>query len=88
MGSRDACWLSCIRMNQELGVGLPGDEGDSFFVRRFETLVRCIETWRRGRDLNSRMSYPISGFQDQPEPFSLDLTSSQKDEETRSRGES
>ena len=23
-----------------------------------------IEIWRRGRDLNSRMSYPISGFQD------------------------
>jgi len=23
-----------------------------------------IELWRRGRDLNSRMSYPISGFQD------------------------
>lgn len=23
-----------------------------------------IEIWRRGRDLNSRMGYPISGFQD------------------------
>ena len=23
-----------------------------------------VEIWRRGRDLNSRMGYPISGFQD------------------------
>ena len=29
-----------------------------------ETDVQPIDSWRRGRDLNSRMGYPISGFQD------------------------
>ena len=29
-----------------------------------DTRSQPIEKWRRGRDLNSRMSYPISGFQD------------------------
>ena len=43
--------------------------------------------WRRGRDLNSRMSYPISGFQDQLEPSSSNLSSLQKDEEARNRSE-
>src|SRR5690242_18561833 len=43
--------------------------------------------WRRGRDLNSRMSYPISGFQDQTEPSAPDSSNIQKDVETRNRSD-
>ncbi len=48
--------------------------------------TKVEEIWRRGRDLNSRMSYPISGFQDQLEPISPDCSKAEKDEETRDRG--
>jgi hypothetical protein len=41
--------------------------------------LQPIELWRMGRDLNSRTGYPLSGFQDQPDPFSSDLSSAQND---------
>jgi len=45
-----------------------------------------IERWRRGRDLNSRMGYPISGFQGQTETKSEDHAN--PCQETESREES
>jgi hypothetical protein len=41
---------------------LGGTSRQSPTTREFVSRVQTV--WRRGRDLNSRMGYPISGFQD------------------------
>ncbi len=47
---------------------VPHGKISSMILFSFSELANChhnvLSIWRRGRDLNSRMGYPISGFQD------------------------